>query len=166
MSGSSMGQTKDNMIFPSLQGITATGKVYSLPEDIKGKFALIGMAYSIKAEKELESWLNPVFNKFIAKTGLFDEFFDIHVLFIPMFTGANQGAFAAAVRKFKESAKSEIKDNVIFYKGDVSKFRSELGLEKEKPYIFLIDENGKIVFKTEGNYTDEKMELIEDKLIN
>ena len=41
-------------IFPYLEGTTLSGKELVLPEDTKGKFSLIGMAYSKKSEDDLK----------------------------------------------------------------------------------------------------------------
>src|SRR5689334_11141525 len=80
--------------FPDLEGETLDDKKVKLPEATKGKYTLIGMAYSKRSEDELTTWFQPVFEKFIDKGsgggGLFATIdYDVNVYFIPMFTGVN-----------------------------------------------------------------------------
>src|SRR5690348_7919870 len=77
--------------FPLMEAETVEDKKVKLPGDVGGKYTLIGMAYSKKSEDELNSWFQPVFEKFIQKsTGLLSSFtYDVNVYFVPMFTGIN-----------------------------------------------------------------------------
>ena len=75
--------------FPDLSAETVDDDPIVLPNDTKGKYTLLGLAYSKKSEGDLNTWFNPVFNKFIKKsTGVFGAFsYDVNVYFVPMFTG-------------------------------------------------------------------------------
>src|SRR5690606_30631005 len=88
--------------FPDLDGTTLTDKDIKLPVDTKGKFTLVGMAYSKKSEVDLKTWFAPVYNTFIHKSSssLFgDVGYDINVFFIPMFTGVKKAAASTAEKK-------------------------------------------------------------------
>ena len=87
--------------FPQLIAETVEDKKVSIPEDVRGKYTLVGLAYSKKSEGELNSWFQPVFAKFIQKTnGLFSGFaYDVNVYFVPMFTGVNAAATGTAKKK-------------------------------------------------------------------
>ena len=89
--------------FPELKGITLEDKNITLPNDTKGKFTLLGLAYSKAAEQELLTWFQPVYSTFIekAKPGLFNESYDVNLYFVPMFTGVNQAASETARKKMK-----------------------------------------------------------------
>jgi len=78
-------------IFPDMEAETIEDNKVKLPDNVKGKYTLLGLAYSKKSEDELNSWFQPVFQKFIQKNkGLFEGFgYDVNVYFIPMFTGIN-----------------------------------------------------------------------------
>src|SRR6478609_5365401 len=128
-------QVKGKM-FPDLVAETVEDKKVNLPADTKGKYTLLGLAYSKKSEDELNSWFSPVFSTFIQKTkGLMAGFgYDVHVYFVPMFTGVN----AAATGTAKKRAAKDI------------------------PYFFVLDPEGKIVYATSGKYSDDKMAQIEE----
>ena len=55
-------------MFPSMEAETVEDQKVVLPESTKGKYTLLGLAYSKKSEDELNSWFSPVFNKFIQKS--------------------------------------------------------------------------------------------------
>lgn len=151
--------------FPIITCETLTDVEKAIPHDCKGKFTLLAMAYSSDAENDLQSWLNPVYNKFIAKTGMFDSEYDINLYFIPMFTGTNIATANLFKKRMKEEMNKEIHPNVLFYKGNIDEYKKTLKMDKkDTPYIFLLDKEGKIIYNTFGVYSDDKMEAIEDLL--
>ena len=152
-------------IFPEIKGLTLSDEEKSIPLDAKGKFTLIAIAYSSDAENDLNTWLNPVYNKFVAKTGMMDSEMDVNIYFIPMFSGVNIATAGTIKRRMKEEILKGAHKYVLFYKGEIAKYKKELGMEKkDTPYIFLLDKTGKIVYATSGNYTDKKLEAIEEKI--
>jgi hypothetical protein len=152
-------------MFPAISGEALDGKNVTLPDAAKGKYTLIGMAQSTDAEGDLQSWIDPIYQKYIAKTGLLDVAEDINVYFIPMFTGSNLLFFDKAKKQMKETTQDDLKPNVIFYKGETGTYVKELMIDKkDTPYIFLLDATGKIVYATSGNWTEQKMDAIDDKI--
>ncbi|MGB3183165.1 MAG: hypothetical protein WBB45_17360 [Cyclobacteriaceae bacterium] len=155
--------------FPVLEGETLEDVSMSIPEDTKGKYTLIGLAYSKKSEKELNSWLVPVYDKFLRaanEAGLFASFtYDVNVYFVPMFTGVNKVAAGKAKKKAVSNIDSRLHEYILFYKGNIRSYKDALNLgRKDKPYFFVLDDNGKIVYATEGGYSDKKMDEIEEIL--
>ena len=159
--------TSDNgKTFSSITGENLQSKKINIPNDTKGKYTLIGVAYSQKAQSDLEGWFQPVYTTFIEKPGedaLFDDSYDVNVYFIAMFTGANESMYGPAKKKLQEDLDPELKPHVLLYKGDITKYKTDLSLEdNDKPYFFLLDKEGKIVYTTSGAYTDEKLEKAEE----
>ncbi len=151
--------------FPAMTGETLSGASKTLPADVKGKYTILTLAYSSDAENDLQTWLSPAYNKFIAKTGMMDSEYDVNIYFVPIFSGANI-AFAGKMQKrMKEEADKDLHPYVLFYKGDMKELRDFIGLEnKDVPYLFVLDKQGKIVYTTSGQYSEKKMEEIEDKI--
>jgi len=139
-----------------------------LPQSTHGKFTLIGLAYSKEAETDLATWFQPVYETFIHKDkgGVFEvESYDIHLFFVPMFTGLNQAAHGKAVKEMKASVDKTLWPYILIYKGEVQTYKTQLLMDKkELPYFFVLDKNGKVVYKTSGKYSDHKMEEIEKLL--
>jgi hypothetical protein len=154
-------------MFPSMTAETVEDKKVEIPLSSKGKYTLVGLAYSKKSEDELNSWFQPVFSKFIQKTnGLFSGFaYDVNVYFIPMFTGVNAAASGTAKRKAAKNIDPQLLPYVLFYKGELKTYKEALDFEKKDiPYFFVLDPQGKIVYATSGKYTEAKMEAIESNI--
>ncbi len=151
-------------MFPDMAAETVEDKIVKLPQEGKGKFTLLGLAYSKKSEAELNSWFEPVFQKFIQKSsGLLSGFgYDVNVYFVPMFTGINAAATGTAKRKAIKNIDPQLLPYVLFYKGDLKPYKEALDFEKKDiPYFFVLDADGKIIYATSGPYTDAKMDDIE-----
>lgn len=151
--------------FPDMEAETVENKKVNLPVDTRGKYTLLGLAYSKKSEDELNSWFSPVFSKFIQKTsGLMAGFgYDVNVYFVPMFTGINAAATGTAKRKAIKNVDPQLLPYILFYKGELKKYKEELDFEKRDiPYFFVLDPEGKIIFATSGKYTEEKMNQVEE----
>ena len=154
--------------FPILTGETLTEEIVTLPEDTKGKYTLVASASSEKAEEFLRGWYEPVYNHFIAKTGMFDDQFDVNVYFVPMFTGGQKIGKSKVMKSMKkESQSDELFPYVLFYEGDLKVYQNQLKMvKKDLPYIFLIDPDGEVAFATSGYYKEQKMDAIDDILID
>ena len=153
--------------FTSITGENLNGKTITLPDSSSGKLTLVGLAYSKKSEGSLKSWFMPLYDKFVLKRGMFDQNYDINTYFIPMFTGLKKSAYENTLRKLKESNRKTLFDHIVFYKGDLEPYKSDLSLEeKDVPYFFLIDSNGNIIHRAKGKFTENKLEKIEEALDN
>ena len=151
-------------MFPAMEVETVEDKKVNLPQDVKGKYTLLGLAYSKKSEDELNSWFQPVFEKYIQKTkGLLSGFtYDVNVYFIPMFTGINAAATGTAKRKALKNIDPQLLPYVLFYKGELKPYKEALEFDKKDvPYFFVLVPTGKIVHATIGKYTEDKMDEIE-----
>ena len=152
--------------FPMLIGQLVGGKTIHLPESVQGKYTILGLSWSKKAEESFESWINPSWSKFVAKTGMLDEMYDVNLYFIPMFVGTKKAAMGKIMDKMKAKSDPDFFPYVLFYKGDLGPYENKLKLkDPSKPYIFLLGKNGKIVYITSGKYTENKMLEIEKILL-
>jgi len=157
-------------IFPSMEVETLENKKIQLPYFTKGKYTLLGLAYSKKSEKALNTWYQPVFNKFIKPKlgggGFFNSFtYDINTYFIPMFTGVNAAATGTAKKKAIKNVDPKLQPYILFYKGKIKAFKEALNFNaKDIPYFFLLDEEGRIIFQTTGTYSNNKLSQIENEI--
>jgi hypothetical protein len=152
-------------VFPDMEAETVEDKKVMLPQEVKGKFTLLGLAYSKKSEDELNTWFQPVFEKFIQKNkGLMSGFgYDVNVYFVPMFTGVNAAATGTAKRKAIKNIDPQLLPYILFYKGQLKPYKEALDFEKKDvPYFFILDADGKIVYATSGKYTEAKMDEVEE----
>jgi hypothetical protein len=159
----------EGKVFPSMQCEDYNGKMVNIPTDTKGKYTLLGMAFSNDAEANLKTWVNPIYNKFIVKTDasqadVFDVSVDhdVNLFFIPMFTGVNKLTSKSSKEKIRNATDKELYPYLLFYEGDKT-YKEELDFEKKDvPYFFVLDKSGKILYATSGSYDDKKLEKILD----
>lgn len=155
-------------MFPDMVAETVEDKKVTLPADVKGKYTLLGLAYSKKSEDELNSWFSPVFSKFIQKAtgGLMAGMgYDVNVYFVPMFTGVNAAATGTAKKKAIKNVDPQLLPYILFYKGELKSYKEALDFEKKDiPYFFVLDAEGKIVYATSGKYTEDKMDKVEEAI--
>jgi hypothetical protein len=146
--------------FPDLTGKSLAGQLIKFPSDIKGKFSLIGVAMSIKAQNDLNTWVEPVYQSLVNNI-----MFPINLYFIPMTGDVKVMSQDKIEAKMKEQLDTVLYKYVVVYPGQVSPYISTLKIEdKNKPYFFVVDPKGKIVYTTSGAYSDAKLEAITDKM--
>ena len=151
-------------LFPVMEAETAEDRKVKLPDDVKGKYTLLGLAYSKKSEDELNTWFVPVFSKFVQKAdGLMAGMgYDVNVYFVPMFTGINAAATGTAKKKALKNVDPQLLPYILFYKGELKTYKDALDFERRDiPYFFVLDPFGKILYATSGAYSDEKMDQVE-----
>lgn len=153
----------EGKIFPSITGEMLTGESRTLPSDTKGKLTFVGMAFSSKSEDVLRTWYEPVYDKFVLKRGMFDKKYDVNLMFVPMYIGLKKAAYESTMNDLKKSNRKDLYPYILFYKGDLEPYGSELEMkDKALPYFFLLDKDGKIVYTASGVYTEAKMEKLEE----
>jgi len=162
------GRAQVGEMFPDMQAETFEDVVVNIPEDTKGKYTLLGLAYSKKSEGDLQGWYNPIYNKFIPKKegegGLFGGFgYDVNVYFVPMFTGVKAAAEGTAKKKAAKNIDERLLPHILFYKGQLKPYKEKLDFEKKDiPYFFVLDEQGMIVHAISGKFSDAKLDKIEE----
>jgi hypothetical protein len=159
--------------FPLMACEDYNGKQVNLPDIAKGKYTLIGMAFSNDAEKDLKLWIEPLYNAFVPSKKQKEENnpfdissinYDVNLYFVPMFTKANQLVSKNAKEKIKSQSNPELYPYLLFYEGGKT-YKEELNFEnKDIPYFFVIDKTGKITYATSGEYNEKKLDAITDAL--
>lgn len=152
--------------FTPLTGETAEGRMVTVPDPDHDGPTVVGMAWGKQAGPVLEDWMEPAYLRFVAKHGLFAQAYDAQVYFIPLFVGANKAAYGPTLKKFRKSATPEVVDHVVFYKDDPQPYLDGLGMpDKATPYFFVLDREGRVLHRSEGRFSEEKLEAIEAVLL-
>ncbi|MBS1636232.1 MAG: hypothetical protein JST26_09970 [Bacteroidetes bacterium] len=157
-------QAQKGQQFPDIKGTSLADKAVSIPTH-NGKYTVIGIAYNRAAEEELKKWLNPTYYNFIKKgdaNGQFDvaELYDVNFYFIPLISG-----FKKAREEFKKGTDKEFHQYIIDAETNIDDVKKQLKITDDKiPYFYILDANGKIVEAVSGNYSEVKMEKLEDAI--
>ncbi len=152
--------------FPIIETVKISGETVSLPDRIGEGYSLIGMGRSKKAEEALRTWEAPVYNKFVAKTGLMDDMFDVEIYFLPIFTGATRVAKGKIIDKLRENNEALVVDHVYIYSGNSAPFDDISLDDKSEPCFVLVNAEGKIVWSARGAFRPKYLDEIEAILID
>lgn len=156
-------QTKTN--FPSLSGHNLDGGSVSIPLAGTKKFTIVGLCYKRSAEEDLKTWIQPMYDVFVAKakgTDYFDvaNYYDVNYFFIPLISG-----FKKAANDFKASTQPDLWKNVIDCDTDIKLLKKQLKpASDDVPYFYVIDTNGKITEIVSGKYSEAKMDKIQEAI--
>jgi hypothetical protein len=151
--------------FPLLEGHALDGNAVKLPIVSTQKFTIVGICYKRSAEDALKTWIQPMYDVFVAKpkgTDYFDvaSYYDVNYFFVPLISG-----FKKAAQDFKAATQQDLWGNVIDCDTDIKVLKSQLNPSDDGiPYFYVIDLSGKIVKVVSGKYTEAKMEIIQDAL--
>ncbi len=160
---SSVAQTKTP--FPSLSGHTLEGNAISIPLAGTKKFTIVGLCYKRSAEDDLKTWIQPMYDVFVAKakgTDYFDvaNYYDVNYFFIPLISG-----FKKAAADFKASTQPDLWKNVVDCDTEIKILKAQLKpASDDVPYFYVIDTNGKITEVVSGKYSEAKMDKIQEAI--
>ena len=147
--------------FPSIATETPKGETLTLPEGLNGKKSVLFLAFTQKAEEQLDNWYAPVYTLFLDKSGFNALAFDCHVKLVMMFTGPAQAAAEKVIAKIRKNVAEDMNDYLLFYQGDFRAGMKELGLKKKDDcYVMVLDEQGKVIYTETGNYSESKLEKV------
>lgn len=148
-------------IFPTVEGETLTGKSVTLPAAAKGKCTLMGVAYSQKSEELLKQWYQPIYTHFVEQpesSFVPTEKYDVNLYFVALLKGIYKTVDGTIEKKMKQGLNAKYHPMTVLYKGNIQDYKKTLVLDdKDLPYFFVLDANGKIVYHTSGAYSTRKL---------
>jgi hypothetical protein len=152
--------------FPALEGSTVEGEVVRLPRKEAGRYTIVAMAYGKKAEPLLEEWYRPAYSRFVAKNGLFAGSYEVDLYLVPLFTGLDKAAYGPSMERLRQEADPEVARRVVFFHGDAKALIQDLGMSnKDIPYFFVLNAEGRIVQRVSGAFTVDKLEALEAPML-
>ncbi|MDO9000514.1 hypothetical protein [Sediminibacterium sp.] len=151
--------------FPLMVGSTLENKGTSLP--IKnGKQTIVAVAFNKGAEDELKKWLNPLYNTFMVKasgpkTIDVSAVYDVNFVFVPVINGLKKVA-----EDFKKGTDKAFWPHIMdTEKTDMKDVELILDIKDRKiPYIFVLDKNGVVLDVQTGNYSEDKIDAMEEAM--
>ena len=147
-------------IFPEMVAEDLDAKTYQLPEDIKGKYSIIGLAYNKKSADKIPDWIVPVYQKFIAEPQGLQIGYDMNVYFVYMFSGMTVALKDVVENKMRAEMDEVLKPHSLFETGNLKSYQKVLDMmeKKDTPYFFVLDPDGKILWATRGRPKQSKID--------
>jgi hypothetical protein len=152
--------------FPALVGVTADDNQVNLPLPTPKDWTVIGIAASQQAAMTYEGWYEPAYQRFIAQYGLMAGAYECDVYFVLLFEEANKTAFEPTLKYFRDNADPEVAGHLLFSQQEADPLLKKLKItDKETPHFFIIDAKGNIVHRSNGAFTEDKLEALEDVML-
>ncbi len=125
---------------PTITADSLAGSRVTLPDDARGRIALILVAFARDAQSQLDSWMEPFADATSAPTDTF-VYYEV-----PMISGFMAKAMSGVINNGMRKGISEEKHPyVVVYYGDTDDFRNKLGMtDDEAGYALLLDGDGVI----------------------
>ena len=155
--------------FQILHCETLSDKTVVIPTDVLGKRSVICLAMSPKAEKEMRAWNNPLYNALVADGmgGLMGgKMYDANLCFVGMLKGIAKLGLTEAKKQSKKEVEKKRHDKFMVSDDDVKVLMKTLGItDIKEPHFFVLDAEGNIIYHTQGEYSDSKLNEITERLL-
>ena len=145
--------------FPNVSGSSLDGKRFNLPRDLKGKVNIVIIAFRREQTDIIEQWATPL--KEIMRAGSSLEVYELPTLsrgYSPFRWWIDGGMRAGIVGE-------EARRRTITIYTNKRHFKVQLGIPNEETiYIFLVDKDGRIITRVQGDFTEEKHRQLQNAI--
>jgi hypothetical protein len=145
--------------FPKISAKNLEGDSLELPHDLDGTLNILIIAFKREQQLLVDDWI-PYLEDYIKKNPqiAYYEIPTIHFSYLPLRWMINGGMRAGIADK-------KARQRTITLYINKKKFKKHLEFEDENTiYVFLIDKDGKIIWKTDGNITEDKTHSLEETI--
>ncbi len=140
--------------------ITATDLNDNIVELPAKKNAVIGLAFSQKAQDDLVTWLEPLYKQLLDPKGTGSWVYDGEAYLVIAFTGAKKAALNKARKQIKEATDKDFYSNVLLYEGSMSEFKSLPIKDAKTFYVFTISPFGDVLESASGKYRESTLDKL------
>ncbi len=149
--------------FPTFECTNDLGQTAEFLPANSGKPSLVFVQTKSADQEVLESWIDPLVQKFIRKSGMLDAMFESELYFLAFLNSTERMVLEKSKKKLQEELPLEMRGRCFYTSGSPDAIEN-LTLNAASSYIVVIAANGNILGTVQGAYTEQKMELIEDLL--
>jgi len=154
-----MNNSQKTLSFPSVSGSDLEGKKHRLPNDFEGSLNIVIVAFRREQTDLIEGWTGSL--EEIERKNLTIRFYELPVLsrsYSPLRWWIDGGMRAGIADKKAR------KRTITVYTAKRS-FKNQLAIPNEETiYIFLVDKSGKILWRSVGDFNEEKIQQLRNSL--
>jgi len=145
--------------FPKLTGTNLLLESVTVPDDLEGQLRLIVVAYNEDQQVFVEKWLRPL-------ESLSEAYPELHGYYVPLLPQDASGAALPIIGGMTIAASSDTdRARTVVVFTDVDEFNQILDIPGvDALQLFLLDENGAILWRGSGNYDPLTLESLENAL--
>jgi len=145
--------------FPEIRGMALNNIPFTIPNDLRSKLNILILPCEKSNKLNLERWIS--FMKTLISDIHFLDYYQINI-----YNKRLKVLRRYMSRRARRSILNRNIDKIINFYYDLNIFKNSLNLESYKNvYIFLINQEGDILWRTEGIYDLDKAQLLKQKII-
>ena len=140
------------MIFPSVQGDTVSGKAFRVPDDFRGRYNVVLLAFTQEHQLLVNTWMP--FLRHLKQGCAHIGVYEVPVL--KEFSLPERWLIDYWMRTGIPD--QEVRDTTITLYTDVDAFLTALDLsDRSTIHVLLVDPQGKVYWQTTGAYAPDKL---------
>ena len=160
-----VGTTNAQDKFPEVTASDLQDKTIHFPIQFSEKPTLVAMVFSSKAQDDLNTWLEPVYQQVLDKNGMGSLVYNCNIKLLIALTGAKKSVANKVTKELKKATDKDYLPHVLIYEGDYKTLKEPLRInDKKEAYFFVISKDGTIDAKATGRYTSSKFERLSTHL--
>jgi hypothetical protein len=149
-------------VFPPVSCSNLNGQTINLPTS-KEKYAVLLVTFGKKGNEAAETWVDPLVQKFIRKSGLLDAFFTADVYALSIVNSAEWAMIRSQDHKIKSDVPAELLPNLVYSQTNPQPVLDVIGEKaKNTATVLLVQSDGKIIRMVSGEFSDKKLEELEE----
>ena len=148
--------------FPSIQCKNLEKQTAQLPLLKEGKHVVMLITFGKKGAEDAETWVDPLVQKFIRKSGMLDGLFEADLIALTVLNTGELSLAQSQENRIKAEMPKEL-HAAIYYTNEKEKELLEL-LGKnagQSAHVLVLNDKGQIVKQIQGGFSEKKMEEIE-----
>jgi hypothetical protein len=135
-----------SLLFPTITAQTLANRSVVFPAETAGKVGLFFVAFEQEAQQQINSWVEPLLSQYLTSD-------QVIYYEIPMISGAFGMVSSFIDGGMRRGVPKDLHDRTATYYGPRQAFFDALAItDTSKPYLFVVDQQGRIVFRTAGWY--------------
>ena len=139
---------------PHMTGIDLTGQERPIPESLDGKLNILVFAFQREQQENVNTWIPRA-------EGLMTDFPELRFYEIPLIYEMNGLMRGWVNNGMRAGVKDTVsRERTITVYTDREQFLNLMDMREETIYTVLVDETGNVLWRQEGDATDEKVESL------
>ena len=153
-------ETVSAVVFPTVKGSNLSGNKFTLPEDFEGELNLVMVAFLREQQALVDTWIMPADS--LEKN--FDGFVYYEFPTISRLNPVSRWFINQGMRAGIPNPKARARTITLYI--DKESFKRELEIPTEQTiYIFLVDRMGRLLWRSDGEYTSAKAMELEQHIV-
>jgi ATP10 protein len=144
--------------FPTVSAKTLAKRCVRFPEETKRKVGLVFVAFEQGAQQDINSWVGPFIGDVLNNDAV--SYYEI-----PMISGAYKPVSRFIDGGMRGGVPKDLHDRTATFYGKRADFFESMAItDQSRAYLFMLSRDGRIVFRTSGPATTEKISAARDAL--